>query len=100
MIDIGKGKGLELSVLLLAELRAQSLPCQSREAGAADSQHQRTQGTAHHQHALPEYIRPVAVCHPYIDDIRHDEGNDDFKKRFRQYAEYRQNGILFVLVEV
>ena len=97
MIHIRKGELLKLCILRLPQIRAQSLPGDSGKFCASDSKEKRQKGADEHPCALLKDIGSVAGRHADIHDIRHDQRDHQFKKRFRRDTESGENKILFIL---
>ena len=97
MIHIRKGELLKLCLLRLPQIRSQSLPGDGGKFCASDSKEKRQKGADEHPCALLKDISPVAGRHADIHDIRHDQRDHQFKKRFRRDTESGENKILFIL---
>lgn len=97
MIHIRKRELLKLRILRLPQVRAQPLAGDGGKFRASDPQKECQESADEHPCALLKDISPAAGRHADIHDIRHDQRDHQFKKRFRRDTESGENKILFIL---
>ncbi len=100
MVQIPKGKALDLAELRFAQLRAKALARQSGQSGVGQSQQQGEEGAYRHLDPFNQYVVGVPGGDANVDDIRHNQGNHQLENRFQHDTQTAENQMQPVFVKV
>ena len=79
LLDVGKGKLLDMAVLGGAQIGAEALAGNGGAGRAAQAEAQRHHGHDHHLDALPGHIGLIGICDADVHDIAHHQGDEQLK---------------------
>ena len=96
MIDVSKGKILDLVKNVMTEIFCISRRCHSGELPRLRSEKQCQHGHHDQKKAQLYDISHIAVCDAHIDDIRHQKRDQHFQQHFQHDKHRRQYRLALV----